>query len=86
MAADRRDSVRSVIEDLGIHGALLWSATKLASLGGDERDNDIRRTMIALAKDSSDRLMLDIRRVRRLARCHASGLRTAEQQRRRSAP
>lgn len=85
-AADRRDSVRSVIEILGLHGGLLWAEKMLngAITGQSLRGAEIRRNMIALAKECSDRLLIDIRRVRRLARAHTAGLRRlaeAEKQR-----
>lgn len=71
-ARDDRDSVRSVIEDLGLHGALQYARLRLPV----EPSPEIRRIMTLIIKDTSERLLLDIRIARRLAACHRAGLRT----------
>ena len=78
MTADDRDSVNSVIEEDGLHGALLYAAKRLAAESGmnDARHVRIRRMMLLIIRESSQRLVLDVKRARQLARCHASGLKT----------
>ena len=72
MTTDDQDSVNSVIESLGLYGALIYAFERLPN----ERDPRIRRMMILITRETSAKILLAIKRAKRLAACHRIGLRT----------
>lgn len=74
LSADDRDGVRSNLTQLGVHGALSWAAKRLAAESGTLRPH-VRRMLILTVMAAARELEFDVRRARRLARCHAAGLR-----------
>jgi hypothetical protein len=76
-AADDRDSVRSNLEQLGTLGAVQWAAKELPQV---PPENFRKRRMLILTIQHGSRIADDeIRRARRLARCHAQGLKQRKQ-------
>lgn len=72
VTADDRDAVNSVVEDLGLHGALRYAYKRLP----EEPKPHIRRIMILIIRETAMRLLHDVRRAKRLASAHMVGLRT----------
>lgn len=76
MTADDRDGVRSNIESLGLHGAMVWAAKELPQV--PPKNVHKRRMLVLTILEASRRVEEDARRARRLARCHRQGLKAAK--------
>lgn len=84
LSADDRDGVRSNLTQLGAQGALSWAAKRLAAESGTLRPS-VRRMLILTIMEAARELERDVRSARRLARCHAAGLRQQQAKKRESA-
>lgn len=71
--ADDRDSVRSNIQDMGAHGALLYATKRLAELPPVH----VRRMLVLTIKSAAKRLDQDLSHAKRMAAIHARHLRAA---------
>lgn len=69
--ADDRESVRTNINDLGAHGALLYATKRLAELPPPE----VRRILVLTIKGAARRLDGDLQHAKRMAAIHARHLR-----------
>jgi hypothetical protein len=76
-AADDRDSVRSNLEQLGTLGAVKWAAKELPSVPPENVHK--RRMLILTIQEGARQADDEIRRARRLARCHVQGLKQRKQ-------
>lgn len=69
--ADDRESVRTNINDLGAHGALLYATKRLAELPPPE----VRRILVLTIKGAARRLDRDLSHAKRMAAIHSRHLR-----------
>lgn len=74
LSADDRDSVRSNLESMGPHGALLWAGRRLGAESGTLRPS-VRRMLVLTVHAAARQLRADVQAYSRLARCHAQGMR-----------
>ena len=78
--AGDREGARANITDLGPYGALNYARARLARESGqnDALARRRRRIDILTIREAARTLLADVRSARRLAACHAVGLRTLD--------
>jgi hypothetical protein len=81
MTKDERDGVEANITDLGLEGALTYATKRIVI----ERDERIKRLMVAQIAECCRRLRAKVRSAAFLGRCHARGLKIAANRRKRLA-